>query len=131
MDKDRPSRSFLIPFVGISRAVLDQVTRAYLAVYTVILGANPSLVSFLISSRNLISFGGQSTTGKVSDKYGRKLVLQGAFLLSAGVSLSIVFIKNVYWIIFVGLGLLFVLFTFYPPKLPLFKDGATGGYGIA
>lgn len=29
------------------------------------------------------------------------------------------------------LGILFVLFTFYPPQLPLFKDSVTGGYGIA
>ncbi|MFX1321017.1 MAG: DUF6512 family protein [Promethearchaeota archaeon] len=34
------------------------------------------------------------------------------------------------WILFVGLGFLFILFTFYPPKLPIFKDGVTGGYGI-
>jgi hypothetical protein len=27
-------------------------------------------------------------------------------------------------------GVLFVLFTFYPPHLPLFRDFATGGYGI-
>jgi hypothetical protein len=30
----------------------------------------------------------------------------------------------------VVLGLLFVLFTFYPPHLHLFWDSATGGYGI-
>ena len=28
------------------------------------------------------------------------------------------------------LGILFVLFTFYPPHLPLFRDPITGGYGI-
>jgi len=28
------------------------------------------------------------------------------------------------------LGILFVLFTFYPPQVPLFKDSVTGGYGI-
>ena len=28
------------------------------------------------------------------------------------------------------LGILFVLFTFYPPQLPLFRDSITGGYGI-
>jgi hypothetical protein len=28
------------------------------------------------------------------------------------------------------LGILFVLFTFYPPQLSLFKDSVTGGYGI-
>jgi hypothetical protein len=28
------------------------------------------------------------------------------------------------------LGILFVLFTFYPPELPLFRDSVTGGYGI-
>lgn len=27
-------------------------------------------------------------------------------------------------------GVLFVLFTFYPPKLPIFKDSQTGNYGI-
>jgi len=32
--------------------------------------------------------------------------------------------------IFIVLILLFALFTFYPPHLPLFKDGATGEYGI-
>ena len=30
----------------------------------------------------------------------------------------------------VVLGVLFVLFTFYPPQIPLFKDSVTGGYGI-
>ena len=29
-----------------------------------------------------------------------------------------------------ALGVLFVLFTFYPPQIPLFKDSVTGGYGI-
>jgi len=29
------------------------------------------------------------------------------------------------------LGILFVLFTFYPPQLTLFRDSATGVYGIA
>ena len=28
------------------------------------------------------------------------------------------------------LGVLFVLFTFYPPQIPLFADPRTGGYGI-
>jgi hypothetical protein len=28
------------------------------------------------------------------------------------------------------LGILFVLFTFYPPQLPLFRDSVTGAYGI-
>ena len=28
------------------------------------------------------------------------------------------------------LGILFVLFTFYPPHFPLFRDPITGGYGI-
>ena len=31
----------------------------------------------------------------------------------------------------VVLGILFVLFTFYPPQLPLFRDAVTGAYGIA
>ena len=30
----------------------------------------------------------------------------------------------------VVLGILLVLFTFYPPHLPLFRDSATGAYGI-
>jgi len=30
----------------------------------------------------------------------------------------------------VVLGVLFVLFTFYPPHVPLFRDSPTGGYGI-
>lgn len=28
------------------------------------------------------------------------------------------------------LAILFVLFTFYPPQIPLFRDSVTGGYGI-
>lgn len=28
------------------------------------------------------------------------------------------------------LAILFVLFTFYPPQFPLFRDPVTGGYGI-
>jgi hypothetical protein len=30
----------------------------------------------------------------------------------------------------VVLGILFVLFTFYPPQFPLFRDPVSGGYGI-
>jgi hypothetical protein len=29
------------------------------------------------------------------------------------------------------LGILFVLFTFHPPQLPLFRDSVTGAYGIS
>lgn len=32
--------------------------------------------------------------------------------------------------IFIILILVFAIFTLYPPKLPLFKDGQSGGYGI-
>ena len=32
--------------------------------------------------------------------------------------------------ILIILGLAFILFTFYPPHLPIFRDGATGNYGI-
>ena len=28
------------------------------------------------------------------------------------------------------IGILFVLFTFYPPAIPLFEDPVTGGYGL-
>ena len=31
----------------------------------------------------------------------------------------------------VVLGILFVLFTFHPPQLPLFRDSVTGAYGIS
>jgi len=31
----------------------------------------------------------------------------------------------------VVLGILFVVFTFYPPQVPLFRDSVTGAYGIA
>lgn len=30
----------------------------------------------------------------------------------------------------VGIGVLFVLFTFYPPQIPLFRDPTDGSYGI-
>ena len=33
--------------------------------------------------------------------------------------------------ILIVLGISFILFTFYPPHLPLFQDPASGGYGIA
>ena len=33
-------------------------------------------------------------------------------------------------VIFVVIVLLFMLFTFFPPQIPLFQDGVTGGYGL-
>ncbi len=30
----------------------------------------------------------------------------------------------------IGIGVLFVLFTFYPPQIPLFQDPITGTYGM-
>lgn len=32
--------------------------------------------------------------------------------------------------VFIALVLLFMLFTFFPPHIPLFQDGLTGSYGI-
>jgi len=32
--------------------------------------------------------------------------------------------------ILIFIGLIFILFTFYPPHLPMFKDRSTGKYGI-
>ncbi|MFX1313035.1 MAG: DUF6512 family protein [Promethearchaeota archaeon] len=34
------------------------------------------------------------------------------------------------WIIFIAIGIIFILFTFLPPHLPLFRDPLTGLYGI-
>ena len=34
-------------------------------------------------------------------------------------------------LIFAGIVLLFMLLTFFPPRIPLFQDGVTGSYGIA
>jgi len=39
-------------------------------------------------------------------------------------------INTISWVLFIGLGILFVIFTFFPPKIPIFRDGVTGGYGI-
>ncbi|MBR6676755.1 MAG: hypothetical protein IKL24_05435 [Clostridia bacterium] len=33
------------------------------------------------------------------------------------------------WVVIIFIGLLFVIFTFYPPKIPLFKDPVDGFYG--
>ena len=33
-------------------------------------------------------------------------------------------------LLLLGAGVLFVVFTFFPPALPLFRDPLTGGYGI-
>ena len=34
------------------------------------------------------------------------------------------------WIIFIGFGVLFAVFTYFPPHLPIFQDSETGLYGI-
>ena len=41
--------------------------------------------------------------------------------ISGGVALALILL----------LGALFVIFTFLPPRLPLFRDPVTGGYGIS
>jgi hypothetical protein len=37
---------------------------------------------------------------------------------------------NISWIIMIGLGTIFVIFTYFPPHLPIFQDANTGLYGI-
>jgi len=37
---------------------------------------------------------------------------------------------NTSWIIFVGFGILFMIFTYFPPILPIFQDSESGLYGI-
>ena len=39
-------------------------------------------------------------------------------------------ISTISLICFITLGLIFILFTYFPPHLPLFQDGITGEYGI-
>ena len=34
------------------------------------------------------------------------------------------------WIIIISLGLIFILFTYFPPHIPIFQDPGTGLYGI-
>ncbi|MFX1388303.1 MAG: DUF6512 family protein [Promethearchaeota archaeon] len=34
------------------------------------------------------------------------------------------------WIVFIGFGLIFAIFTYFPPALPIFQDPETGLYGI-
>ncbi len=38
--------------------------------------------------------------------------------------------NNASWIIFIAFGILFAVFTYFPPTLPLFQDSETGLYGI-
>ncbi|MFX1303174.1 MAG: DUF6512 family protein [Promethearchaeota archaeon] len=34
------------------------------------------------------------------------------------------------WIVFIGFGIIFAIFTYFPPPLPIFQDPETGFYGI-
>jgi len=43
--------------------------------------------------------------------------------------LSTLYIKAS-WIIFIAFGILFAVFTYFPPHLPLFQDSESGLYGI-
>ena len=54
-----------------------------------------------------------------------------AFVLSLAGSLGLIFtglslVKN----FFIGLGIIFIVFTYFPPHLPIFQDANTGLYGI-
>jgi hypothetical protein len=37
---------------------------------------------------------------------------------------------NASWIIFIAFGIVFAVFTYFPPTLPIFQDGESGLYGI-
>ncbi|UCC18368.1 MAG: hypothetical protein JSV62_09650 [Promethearchaeota archaeon] len=37
---------------------------------------------------------------------------------------------NTSWIIFIGFGIMFAIFTYFPPNLLIFQDSETGLYGI-
>lgn len=41
------------------------------------------------------------------------------------------YLEKISLVALVILGIAFVLFTFYPPHLPIFRDPVTGSYGIA
>ncbi|MFW9829986.1 MAG: DUF6512 family protein, partial [Candidatus Thorarchaeota archaeon] len=38
--------------------------------------------------------------------------------------------RNASWVIFIGFGILFAVFTYFPPHLPIFLDSESGLYGI-
>ncbi len=38
--------------------------------------------------------------------------------------------NNTSWILFIGFGIMFAIFTYFPPTLPIFQDPETGLYGI-
>jgi hypothetical protein len=37
---------------------------------------------------------------------------------------------NMAWILFIAFGILFAVFTYFPPYIPIFQDAETGLYGI-
>ena len=52
-----------------------------------------------------------------------------SYKILTGKGLSIWY-NNASWILFIGFGILFAIFTYFPPILPIFQDSETGLYGI-
>lgn len=59
-------------------------------------------------------------------------VIIGQFLSAKVMSLGEKpkWISYVSWVIFISIGLLFIIFTYFPPNLPMFFDTESGIYGI-
>ena len=52
--------------------------------------------------------------------------LMGLHVYRHGGGLSMMFVL----VLFAAIVLAFMIFTFFPPKIPLFRDSSTGLYGI-
>ena len=100
------------------------LARTFTGLYSVFIGSSTTAISLITSLRNLIQQGLQSTIGRISDKFGRKLFMFIGLVIS-GISIALFpFIRNE-WVLVGGVVALSIGFAIYSPAFIALQGDAT------
>jgi MFS family permease len=112
--RNTSSIEFLVYAISAFGTAARFISRMFIELYAVIIGASSTALALITALRNLIQLAFQSSFGRISDFLGRKiLILFGLF--GAGVSLALFPLIQNQWVLVVGVIFFSICFACYSP----------------
>ncbi|MGC9778902.1 MAG: MFS transporter [Candidatus Heimdallarchaeota archaeon] len=123
-EETKDSNGFKVPLFSI--AALGQaatfIARTFTGLFAVFIGATTTALSLITSIRNLIQMAFQATFGRISDSFGRKVMMFIGLLVS-GISLAFFPLIQNGWVLVIGVvGFSVGFATYYPAFTALQGD---------
>ncbi|NHJ87625.1 MAG: MFS transporter [Asgard group archaeon] len=100
------------------------IARTFIDLYAVFINSSTTALSIITASRNLIQQAVQLTLGRLSDRFGRKLLMFIGLLVS-GISLALFPIIENQWVLVVGVIVYSIGFATYTPAFTALQGDIT------